>query len=63
MSAEPHLIIDLVRFLRQLGYTVEEVEYGVVDAGELTLAAALQLRQRLQVWNAVNGADARLLEV
>ncbi len=31
VSAAPHRVTDLLRFLRNLGYVAEEVEYAVVQ--------------------------------
>jgi hypothetical protein len=31
LSAAPHRVTDLLRFLRNLGYVAEEVEYAVVQ--------------------------------
>lgn len=68
LLAAPHRIDDLLRFLRTTGYVVREVDYGVVEVEEgkrhasATGVAAVALAFRLRVWNAVNDADARIVE-
>lgn len=68
VSAAPKRVDDLLRFLRQVGYVADEIDYGVVQVeqvpdrapeGVFALALALQLR----VWNVVNDAEARIIEV
>jgi len=69
VSAAPHRVEDLLRFLRRLGHEADSVEDGVVEVGPaggavapgsvFALAVSLQLR----VWNLVNETDARVVEV
>ena len=69
VSAAPHRVDDLLRFLRRLGHEAEAAEDGVVEVGPsggvvdpgsvFPLAVSLQLR----VWNLVNETDARVVEV
>ena len=69
VSAAPHRVDDLLRFLRRLGHEADAVGDGVVEVGPaggsvepggvFPLAVALQLR----VWNFVNETDARVVEV
>jgi hypothetical protein len=69
LSAAPHRVNDLLRFLRQMGYSAEETAYGLVEVDESALpsstlgSAAVTLGLRLCVWNAVNEAEARVTEV
>ena len=50
-----------MHFLRRMGHSADEVDYAVVKVDAETLEEALTLSRRLLVWNAVNGADARLV--
>jgi hypothetical protein len=69
VSAAPHRVDDLLRYLRRLGHEAEGVERGVVrvapsdhedaPAAVFALALALQLR----VWNAVNEGEAQIVEL
>jgi hypothetical protein len=67
LSAAPHRVTDLLRFLRKMGYVAEEVRYGIVRVEEDALpesvigVPAVALAVRLRVWNAVNAAEARLI--
>ena len=68
VSAAPDRVTDLLRFLRQMGYQAEEVAYATIEVaeedGEDELAAgswAVTLALRIDVWNAVNGANARVV--
>lgn len=70
VSAAPKRVDDLLRFLRQIGYVADEIDHGVVHveqasdrapAGTFVLALALSLQ--LRVWNVVNDAEARIIEV
>ncbi|MBD0289632.1 MAG: hypothetical protein ICV74_00140 [Thermoleophilia bacterium] len=69
LLAAPHRIDDLLRFLRTTGYVVREVDYGVVEVEEgkrhtsATGVSAVALAFRLRVWNAVNDADAQIVDV
>ncbi len=65
ITAAPHSIDDLLRFLRSLGYEAEEVEYAVVAVERATVGGVdpLRLAREVTVWNAVNQADARIVEV
>ena len=51
-----------MRYLRQMGYAPEEVDYGVVEVEDGTLEDALTLSRRLLIWNAVNNGDARIAD-
>ena len=68
LSAAPHRVDDLLRFLRRMGYLADEISYGVVRVDEHALpqsafgVPAVALALRLQVWNTVNGAEARMAE-
>ena len=68
VSAAPDRVTDLLRFLRQMGYQAEEVAYATIEVAEEDdedeLAAgswAVTLALRIDVWNAVNGANARVV--
>ena len=66
LSAAPHRVDDLLRFLRSMGYAADEVDYAVVEVQERTTRAdshvvALALALQLGVWNAVNDAEARIV--
>ena len=65
ISAAPDRVDDLLRFLREMGYVVEEVDYGVVavERGSVTGVLALRLARDIRVWNAVNKTDARIVPV
>ena len=69
LSATPHRVEDLLRFLRRMGYLADETSYGVVRVDEHALpqsafgVPAVALALRLQVWNTVNGAQARLTQL
>ena len=69
LSAAPHRVNDLLRYLRQMGYDAHEAGYAIVEVDEATLpesqlgVAAVTLALRLGVWNAVNDAEARLVEI
>ena len=60
-AAPPQRIPDLLRFLRQMGYAVEEVEYAVVEVDVETVEEELSLSRRLLVWSTVNHATARVI--
>ncbi len=68
ISAAPsHRVGDLLRFLRQVGYAAEEVEYAVleVEGGGLegaTETSARVLADRIGIWNSVNDGDACILD-
>jgi hypothetical protein len=68
LSAAPHRVNDLLRYLRQMGYDAYEAGYAIVEVDEAMLpethfgVAAVALALRLGVWNAVNDAEARLIE-
>jgi hypothetical protein len=68
LSAAPHRVDDLLRFLRMTGYVAHEVDYAVVKIDVDALppssfgVAPMALALRLRVWNDVNGAEARLVE-
>jgi hypothetical protein len=68
LSAAPHRVIDLLRFLRQMGYDAHEVSYGLVEVDDGTVpdsafgVAAVALALRVRVWNVVNGAEARIVD-
>jgi hypothetical protein len=65
ISAAPDRVDDLLRFLREMGYVVEEVDYGVVavERGSVKGVLALRLARDIRVWNAVNKTDARIVPV
>ena len=48
---------ELVRFLRRMGYTAREVDYGVV-AVESDDVDRAHLRDYLRIWQGVNGRAA-----
>ncbi len=61
---QPARVDDLLRFLRRMGYEVEEVEYAKVRVtqGSVQGILALKLHLVLRVWMAVNdGAEARIV--
>ena len=69
LSAAPHQVHDLLRFLRMTGYVAHEVDYAIIEIDDDALPAAssfgvppMTLAIRLRVWNEVNGAEARLIE-
>jgi hypothetical protein len=68
LSATPHRVDDLVRFLRMTGYIAHEVDYAIIEVDIDALpesaigVAPVALALRLRVWNAVNNAGARLVE-
>jgi hypothetical protein len=68
LSATPHRVDDLLRFLRLTGYIAHEVDYAIVEIDVDTLppsalgVAPMALALRLRVWNEVNDAEARLVE-
>jgi hypothetical protein len=68
LSAAPHQVDDLLRFLRMTGYFADEVDYGIIKVNIDALPSssigvpAMALALRLRVWNEVNGAEARLVE-
>lgn len=68
LSAAPHRVDDLLRFLRMTGYVAQEVDYAFVEIDLDALppsaieAARVALALRLRVWNEVNEVDARLVE-
>ena len=49
----PDLTEELVRFLRRMGYSAREVDYGVVDVESEALDRA-HLRDYLQIWQRVH---------
>lgn len=49
----PDLTEELVRFLRRMGYTAREVDYGVVAVGGDDADHA-HLRDYLRIWQGVN---------
>jgi len=56
----PDLTEELVRFLRRLGYTAREVDYGVVAVGGDDVDRA-HLSDYLRIWQGVNArADVEL---
>ena len=67
LSPTPHRSTDLLRFLRHMGYVATEVGHGAVEVDDHLLpksafgVAAMSLALRLQVWNALNSAEARLV--
>jgi hypothetical protein len=68
VSAAPKRVDDLLRFLRQVGYVADEIDYGVVRVEQVPDRApegvfALALSLQLRVWNVVNDAEARIIEV
>lgn len=68
VSAAPTRVDDLLRFLRDIGYTADEIDYGVVRVDQVREAAAidvfaLALALQLRVWNVVHDAEARIIEV
>lgn len=68
VSAAPTRVDDLLRFLRHIGYTADEIDYGVVRVEQAQEPAAidvfaLALGLQLRVWNLVNDAEARIIEV
>ncbi len=65
LSAAPHRVPDLFRFLRTMGYGAREVDYAQieVDAADNDAGALFTLALRLDVWNAVNETQARLVDV
>ena len=68
LTAAPHRVNDLLRYLSQMGYDAHEVEYGVVEVDPTTLPEShfgvgiITLSLRVRVWNAVNDAEARLVK-
>ena len=60
-ATPPHRTPDLLRFLRRMGHSADEVDYAVVEVDLETLEDALTLSRRLLVWGAVNAATARVL--
>ena len=69
LSHAPHRMDDLLRFLRHMGYAADEASYGVAEISEEPKrpdaigVAAVTLAIRLRVWNAVNGSEARIVEL
>ena len=53
----PDLTEELVRFLRRMGYTAREVDYGVVAVGA-DEADRAHLRDHLRIWQGVNARAA-----
>ena len=53
----PDLTEELVRFLRRMGYTAREVDYGVV-AVESDDVDRAHLRDYLRIWQGVNARAA-----
>ena len=53
----PDLTEELVRFLRRLGYTAREVDYGVVAVGGDDVDRA-HLSDYLRIWQGVNARAA-----
>ena len=60
-AAPPHRTPSLLRFLRQWGYAVEEVDEGVVEIEDETLGDALTLSRRLLIWSQANNGDAGII--
>ncbi len=69
LSSAPHRVDDLLRFLRMTGYVAHEVDYAIVEVDVDALpesslrVAPMALALRLHVWNQVNDAEARLVDV
>lgn len=65
ISAAPHRVDDLLRFLRSLGYEAEEVDYALVSVARGTVDGVLPLRlaREVTIWNAVNSGDAEIVEL
>jgi hypothetical protein len=65
ISAAPHRVDDLLRFLRRMGYVAEEVEPGVVsvERGSVIGVLDLKLTLHLRIWSSVNATDARIIDV
>ncbi len=62
--SRPTLMVDLVRFLRAFGYSIEEVGYSTVRLnvpGEDDIRN--KLAARLQIWASVAATDTREPEV
>jgi hypothetical protein len=68
LSAAPHRVDDLLRFLRMTGYVAHEVDCAIIEVDADALpdtsfgVARMELALRLRVWNEVNGVEARLIE-
>ena len=68
LSAAPHRVDDLLRFLRMTGYVAREVDCAIIEMDADAPpdrsfgVAQMELALRLRVWNEVNGVEARLVE-
>jgi len=64
--SNPHLVDDLVRFLKRMGFTVDECDYDAVcvelvgEGADAVLEARLQLY--VQVWQATRGDVSAVVE-
>lgn len=68
LSAAPHRVDDLLRFLRMTGYVAHEADVAIIEIDDNALPASsfgvapITLALRMRVWNQVNRAEARLIE-
>ena len=68
LSASPHRVDDLLRFLRMTGFVAQEVDYAIIEIDDDALPASsfgvapIALALRLRVWNEVHRVEARLVQ-
>jgi hypothetical protein len=64
--SNPQLVDDLVRFLKRMGFTVDECDYDAVRVERLSEGAEAVLEARLQlyvqVWQATRGDVSAVVE-